>query len=286
MVNVLKGKPVAEKISQQAKLVVDELKSVDCQPTLAIVRIGEEASSISYETAAIKTMNQVGIEVSSVVFSEETAPGKILSTIDDLNEDREIHGILIMQPLPDGLSRNDIALRVDPEKDIDGLTPSNLGKLVENDRTGLWPSTPKAVMELLDYYGIDLVGADVCVIGSSPVVGKPLSILLLNEEATVANCHVKTKNLKNYTQQADIVISATGVAHLVTPEHIKEGAVVIDVGYGHVDGKPCGDVQYDEVMGKASAITPVPGGIGTITTAILAEQVVKAAWSLQVEQKH
>lgn len=285
MVKVLQGKEVADKINRQTKQVVEELKSIHCLPTLAIVRVGADQSSIAYESAAIKAMNQVGIEVSSVVFPEETARGEILSAIDELNEDKSTHGILVMQPLPEGISRNDIAMRIDPEKDIDGLTPSNLGKLVENDLTGLWPSTPKAVMELLEYYEIELVGADVCVIGSSPVVGKPLAILMLNAKATVSNCHAQTKDLKMYTKQADIVISATGAVHLVTPDHIKEGAVVVDVGYGHIDGKPCGDVQYDEVAKKASAITPVPGGIGTITTAVLAEQVVQAAWLLEKEYK-
>lgn len=280
MTKVLSGKEVADKINQQTQQVVEELKLIHHIPALAIVRVGEDPSSIAYETAAIKAMNQVGIEVESIVFPEDAPSEHILSAIDDLNENADTHGILVMQPLPESLSRNEVALRISPDKDIDGLTPSNLGKLVENDQTGLWPSTPKAVMELLAYYEIELAGADVCVIGSSPVVGKPLSILLLNAEATVANCHIKTKDLTQYTRQADIVISATGAPHLVSPEHVREGAVVIDVGYGQVDGKTCGDVQYDAVAEKAAAITPVPGGIGTITTAVLAEQVVKAAWKL------
>lgn len=280
MTKVLSGKEVADKINQQTQQVVEELKLIHHIPALAIVRVGEDPSSIAYETAAIKAMNQVGIEVESIVFPEDAPSEHILSAIDDLNENADTHGILVMQPLPESLSRNEVALRISPDKDIDGLTPSNLGKLVENDQTGLWPSTPKAVMELLAYYEIELAGADVCVIGSSPVVGKPLSILLLNAEATVANCHIKTKDLTQYTRQADIVVSATGAPHLVSPEHVREGAVVIDVGYGQVDGKTCGDVQYDAVAEKAAAITPVPGGIGTITTAVLAEQVVKAAWKL------
>ncbi|WP_080145741.1 bifunctional 5,10-methylenetetrahydrofolate dehydrogenase/5,10-methenyltetrahydrofolate cyclohydrolase [Marinilactibacillus piezotolerans] len=280
MTKVLSGKEVADKINQQTQQVVEELKLIHHIPALAIVRVGEDPSSIAYETAAIKAMNQVGIEVESIVFPEDAPSEHILSAIDDLNENADTHGILVMQPLPESLSRNEVALRISPDKDIDGLTPSNLGKLVENDQTGLWPSTPKAVMELLAYYEIELAGSDVCVIGSSPVVGKPLSILLLNAEATVANCHIKTKDLTQYTRQADIVISATGAPHLVSPEHVREGAVVIDVGYGQVDGKTCGDVQYDAVAEKAAAITPVPGGIGTITTAVLAEQVVKAAWKM------
>lgn len=286
MVKVLKGKAVAEKLNKQTQQVVEDLKSIQCLPALAIVRIGEDSSSIAYESAAIKAMHQVGIEVSSLTFAADSVYEDILSVIDRLNEDKNIHGILVMQPLPEGISRNDIAERINPEKDIDGLTPTNLGKLVENKLSGLWPSTPRAVMELLDYYDIELKGADVCVIGSSPVVGKPLSMLLLNAEATVSNCHVHTKDLKMYTRQADIVISATGAIHLVTPDHIKDGAIVIDVGYGEMDGKIYGDVQYDKVEQKAAAITPVPGGVGTITTAVLAEQVVQAAWTLVTEQKN
>ncbi|GEQ32383.1 bifunctional 5,10-methylenetetrahydrofolate dehydrogenase/5,10-methenyltetrahydrofolate cyclohydrolase [Marinilactibacillus psychrotolerans] len=286
MVKVLQGKPVAEKLNKQTEQVVQDLKSIQCTPALAIVRIGDDDSSIAYESAAIKVMNQVGIEVSSLTFSTDTAHDAIFSAIDELNEDQNIHGILVMQPLPEGISRNEIAERIDPEKDIDGLTPSNLGKLVENNLTGLWPSTPKAVMELLEFYNIELKGADVCVIGSSPIVGKPLTILLLNAKATVSNCHVHTKDLKMYTRKADIVISATGSVHLITPEHIKEEAIVIDVGYGEHDGEICGDVQYDKVEQKAAAITPVPGGVGPITTAVLAEQVVKAAWTFVTERKN
>lgn len=280
MTQVLDGKVVAKSIITQMKQSVEELKKVDCHPTLAIVRVGDDPSSISYENAAIKTMNRAGITTRPIRFEKRTAVEDVLAVIDGLNSDQDVHGILVMQPLPEKFSRNEIAKRIDPEKDIDGLTPENLGRLVENDSSVLLPSTPKAVMELLDYYDIDLVGKDVCVVGSSPVVGKPLTILLLNAKATVSNCHIHTKDIKKYTKQADIVISATGVVGLITAEHVKENGIVIDVGFGYKDGKVLGDVQYDEVQMKTSAITPVPGGVGSITTAILAAQVVKAAWAL------
>lgn len=279
----LSGRPVAQKLLNQAKQTVDDLKKIDCFPTLAIVRVGEEKSSISYENAAIKAMTRVGIEVESVVFEETVTSKKVIQAIIGLNKDKAIHGILVMQPLPASVSRNDIARCIHPKKDIDGLTPENLGRVVENDGNTLVPSTPKAVMALLNHYAIPLEGKDICVIGSSPVVGKPLTLMLLNAEATVSNLHVKTKDTKRYTQQADIVISATGVVELITADHIKEGAVVIDVGFGYKDGKPVGDVKYDEVAAKASAVTPVPGGVGSITTAVLAEQVAQAAWNQSID---
>lgn len=279
MTKELKGKPVAKALLERTGKTIEDLRKIDCHPTLVIVRVGDDPSSISYENAAVKTMNRAGVAVESVVFDKEAQAEEVLSAIKDLNRNANVHGILVMQPLPDSLSRNDIARCLDPSKDIDGLTPENLGRVVENDQTNLAPSTPKAVMALLEFYDIDVEGKDICVIGSSPVVGKPLSIMLLNEEATVANVHVKTKDTKQYTRQADIVISATGVVELVTADYIKEGAVVIDVGFGYKDGKAVGDVKYDEVFEKASAITPVPGGVGSITTAVLAEQVAQAAWN-------
>lgn len=279
MTKELRGKPVAKALLEQTEKTVEDLKKIECYPTLAIVRVGHDESSVSYENAAIRTMQRVGIEVEPVVFEEQTESSQVLQTIESLNQNADIHGILVMQPLPGTLSRNDIARCINPEKDIDGLTPENLGRLVENDPIALFPSTPKAVMALLDYYDIEVEGKDVCVIGSSPVVGKPLTIMLLNQEATVANVHIKTKDVKQYTRRADIVISATGAVELVTADYIKEGAVVVDVGFGYKDGKPVGDVKYDEVFEKASAVTPVPGGVGSITTAILAEQVAQAAWN-------
>ncbi|EXJ24016.1 Methylenetetrahydrofolate dehydrogenase (NADP+) [Alkalibacterium sp. AK22] len=279
MTRELKGKPVAKALLEKAEQTVEDLKKIDCNPTLAIVRVGDDQSSISYENAAIKTMNKAGIRVEPVVFEATAKRSEVMTAIEALNQNSEVHGILVMQPLPDTLSRNDVARCLNPNKDIDGLTPENLGRVVEDDSTTLVPSTPRAVMALLEYYGISVEGKDVCVIGSSPVVGKPLSIMLLNEEATVSNVHIKTKDIRRYTCDADIVISATGAVELVRAEHIKAGAVVIDVGFGYKNGKPVGDIKYDEVFEKAGAVTPVPGGVGSITTAVLAEQVAQAAWN-------
>ena len=278
MTTELKGKPVARQLLDRAAQTVEDLKRIDCFPTIAIVRAGSDKASVSYENAAVKTMERVGIAVESVVFKETVTSDAFMAALRGLNQNKNIHGILVMQPLPGNLSRNDVARCVDPATDIDGLTPENLGLVVENEKKALVPSTPKAVMALLDHYDIALEGKDVCVIGSSPVVGKPLTLMLLNAEATVSNLHIKTKDTKSYTQKADIVISATGVVELLKADDIKDGAVVIDVGFGYKDGKPVGDVKYDEVAAKASAVTPVPGGVGSITTAVLAEQVAQAAW--------
>ncbi|GEK91953.1 bifunctional 5,10-methylenetetrahydrofolate dehydrogenase/5,10-methenyltetrahydrofolate cyclohydrolase [Alkalibacterium kapii] len=274
----LSGKPVAEKLLEQTLKTVEDLKKTDCFPTLAIIRVGNEQSSISYENAAIKTMQRVGIAVESMVFDEAASLETVIQSIRDLNQNKNVHGILVMQPLPETFSRYKVARCVDPTKDIDGITPLNLGLIVAEATHTLVPSTPKAVMALLEYYDISLEGKEVCVIGSSSVVGKPLTLMLLNAEATVSNLHVKTKDIKLYTQKADIVISATGVVELLKAEDIKDDAVVIDVGFGYKDGKPVGDVRYKEVSDKASAVTPVPGGIGVITTAVLAFQVAQASW--------
>ncbi|WP_161878539.1 bifunctional 5,10-methylenetetrahydrofolate dehydrogenase/5,10-methenyltetrahydrofolate cyclohydrolase [Alkalibacterium sp. MB6] len=284
MAKVLKGKPVAQDIIKGTQQTVEDLNKINVFPKLTIVRVGDDPSSISYETAAIKTMNQVGIEVESVVFDSNVEVETVIQAIEELNRDYAVHGILVMQPLPASIDRNDIARHIQPTKDIDGLTPMNLGRVVENDPTTLEPSTPRAVMALLAYYNIGIEGKDICVIGSSPVVGKPLTVMLLNAEATVTNLHIKSKDVKKYTKEADIIISATGATELVTADYIKEGAVVIDVGFGYKDGKPVGDVKYDEVSKKASAITPVPGGVGSITTAILAEQVTQAAWMMRSDE--
>lgn len=274
----LKGRPVAEKLLKHTSQTINDFKKIDCLTTLAIVRVGSEHASVSYENAAIKTMQRVGIAVKSIIFEETIKQEAVIHAIHELNKNEKIHGILVLQPLPETLSRHEVVRSIDPSKDIDGSTPENMGRVVENEKNILAPSTPQAVMALLEYYDISLEGKDVCVIGSSPVVGKPLTLMLLNKEATVSNLHIKTKNTKRYTKKADIVISATGVVELLKAEDIKDGAIVIDVGFGYKEGKPVGDVKYQEVAEKAYAITPVPGGVGVITTAVLASQVAQTSW--------
>ena len=182
----------------------------------------------------------------------------------------------MMQPLPSQISREEVSRYLDPRKDVDALNPINMGMLVEGNPNAFAPSTAQAVIEILDYYDYDLTGAEVSVIGSSPVIGKPVTIMLLNRGATVANMHQLTVDNTLHTKKSDIIVSATGALGLVGPDYVKEGATIIDVGYGFKDGKATGDVRFDEVEPLVSAITPVPGGVGSVTTAVLASQVIKS----------
>lgn len=277
MAKILDGKEVGQAIREQARKDADSLRAKGITPKLAIIRVGENDACISYENSAKKTMDNTHIEAQSFVLKKESTTEDVLETIKQLNDEDSIHGVIIMQPLPDHISRLEISSHVRPEKDVDGINPFNLGRLVEGHTTAMVPSTPQAVLEILDYYDYELEGTDIVVIGSSHVVGKPLSIMLSNRNATVANTHIYTKDNTMYSKNADIVISATGALGLVDESYVKEGAVVIDVGYGFKDGKVSGDVDYEAVYPHVSAITPVPGGVGAVTTSVLAAQVIKAA---------
>lgn len=276
MTKILNGKEVGQALRNHARVEAEKLRAEDIFPKLAILRVGDDEASMSYERSAKKAMKDSSIEVETFVLEETATTEQVLEAIEELNEDPTIHGIIIMQPLPEGLSRHDISNRIDPNKDVDGVHPINLGYLIEGNKKALVPSTPQAVLEILDYYNYDIEGADIVVIGSSAVVGKPLSIMLSNRNATVSNLHIYTKDTKMYTKQADILISATGALGLIDVSHVKEGAIVIDVGYGYKDGKITGDVQFENVRPHASAISPVPGGVGAVTTSVLAAQVIKA----------
>ena len=277
MTQILDGKVVGQAIRKQARLDAEKLREVGVTPKLAILRVGEEEASKSYERNAIRAMKDATIAVETFQLDEMSTTEEVVKMIDQLNHDQAIHGVIIMQPLPDGISRQEISNYLDCKKDVDGINPLNLGFLIEENAAALVPSTPQAVIEMLDYYGLELAGKDVVVIGSSPVVGKPLSIMLGNRHATVSNLHIHTKDVRKYTKQADILISATGALGLVDETYVKKGAVVIDVGYGYQNGKIMGDVQRDVIQEIASAISPVPGGVGAVTTSVLAAQVIKAA---------
>ncbi|WP_028273672.1 bifunctional 5,10-methylenetetrahydrofolate dehydrogenase/5,10-methenyltetrahydrofolate cyclohydrolase [Atopococcus tabaci] len=277
----LRGKDVAKRLRTEAAETIEKLKENNVAPALAIVRVGDDESSVSYEKSATSTMKKAGIDVKAFHYPESITEDEVVKNFQAINGDPAIHGILVMQPLPKHLSRETIASFISPQKDIDGLASANLGELVQESEKGFAPSTPTAVIEMLEHYEIDVKGKDVCIVGSSPVVGKPLGLMLVNRGATVTLCHIYTKDVKKYSQDADIVISATGAVGLITADHVKEGAVVIDVGFGYdEEGKPAGDVRFEEVTQKAGALTPVPGGVGTVTTAVLAKQVAKAAKGL------
>lgn len=274
---IIKGKPVADKISEDLKKEVKSLNEMGIKPKLAIVRVGERADDLAYERGALKRCQNIGIETEVVELDENISQDEFIKAIHKLNEDDKVNGILTFRPLPKHLSEDEIKYEINPKKDIDCFNPINTAKIVENDKTGYPPCTPTAVIEILKHYGINLTGANIVVLGRSMVVGKPLSMLLLNENATVNICHSKTRNLPEIASQADILVAAVGRAKMVKKDYVKDGAIVIDVGVNVDDqGNLCGDVDMEDVLDKVSMITPVPGGVGAVTTSILATNIVKA----------
>lgn len=274
---IIKGKPVADKISGNLKKEVSNLNEMGINPKLAIVRVGARPDDLAYERGALKRCKTIGIETEVVELDENISQDEFIKAIHKLNEDDKVNGILTFRPLPKHLSEDEIKYEISPNKDIDCFNPINTAKIVENDKTGYPPCTPTAVIEILKHYDVDLTGANIVVLGRSMVVGKPLSMLLLNENATVNICHSKTRNLPEIASQADILVAAVGKAKMVKNNYIKDGAIVIDVGVNVDDqGNLCGDVDMEDVIDKVSMITPVPGGVGAVTTSILATNIVKA----------
>lgn len=277
MAVIMCGKEVREHIKNEVNEELLKLNNAGIFPRAGLVRVGDRSDSISYENAAIKLFNQLGVESQSFHFPENITEEEFLKEFDKINNDDNIHGILLLRPLPSHIDEEKISYMINPEKDIDGMSPVNIGKVLSPEKDDFVPITPVSVMRTLEYYGIELEGKNVVVIGHSRVVGRPLSMLLADKNATVTICHVYTKNTPEIAKEADIVISATGVAGLVTTDYIKEGAVVVDVGINYKDGKIVGDVDFENVKEVASYITPVPGGIGAITTTLLAQRIVTAA---------
>lgn len=274
---IIKGKPVADKISKNLIKEVNDLSKEGITPKLAIVRVGARPDDLAYERGALKRCQTIGIETELIELEENITQEEYIKAVHKLNEDEKVNGILTFRPLPKHLNEDIIKYEVDPNKDIDCFNPINISKILENDKSGYPPCTPTAVVEILKYYDVDLSGANIVVLGRSMVVGKPVSMLLLNENATVTICHSRTKNLQEITSNADILVAAVGKANMVKEEYIKDGAIVIDVGINVDDqGNLCGDVDTNNVLDKVSMITPVPGGVGSVTTSILASHVVKA----------
>lgn len=274
---IIKGKPVADKITEDLKKEVKNLNEMGINPKLAIVRVGERPDDLAYERGALKRCQNIGIETEVVELDENISQEEFIKAVHKLNEDDKVNGILTFRPLPKHLSEDEIKYEINPKKDIDCFNPINTAKIVENDKTGYPPCTPTAVIEILKHYDINLTGANIVVLGRSMVVGKPLSMLLLNENATVNICHSKTRNLPEIASQADILVAAVGRAKMVKKNYVKDGAIVIDVGVNVDDqGNLCGDVDMEDVLDKVSMITPVPGGVGAVTTSILATNIVKA----------
>ena len=281
MAKQLLGKEVTDALN--AKLIerANALKEKGVVPTLSIVRVGENPSDLSYEKGATKRAELIGINVQKFVLPEDASKEDLLKLIDEINANDAIHGVLMFRPLPKHLKadQNEICNRLDPKKDVDCMTDlSNAGVFEGRSDLGFAPCTPAACMEILDYYGIDCKGKNAVVIGRSNIVGKPAALLLLAKNATVTICHSRTKNLKEVCAAADILVAAVGREGFVTGDMVKPGAVVIDVGINRgADGKLHGDVNFAEAAEKAAYITPVPGGVGPMTRAMLMLNTVEAA---------
>ena len=279
MANLLKGKDVAQAINLRSKNDVELLKQKGINPTLAILRVGNKESDLSYEKGAIKRANEVGVDVKSIILDENVDYDLFYKTLQDLNNDNSIHGILMLRPLPNYLDNEKARLAIDPQKDVDGCTNGSLSGVFTNTSFGFAPCTAQAAIEILDYYNIDVKGKNVVVIGRSLVVGKPLSMMLLNKNATVTICHTKTIDLPSITSKADIVIAATGQMESLDKKYFSNNQTIIDVGisWNEEKQKLCGDVLFDDVEQIVENITPVPGGVGSVTTSVLINHVVEAA---------
>ena len=278
MGEIIKGKPVGDALSEVLKGECEALVKDGIQPKLAILRVGAKPNDLSYEKGALKKCDTIGIKAEVTELPEGTTQEEYIEALQKLNKDSSVNGILTFRPLPKGIDEEVIKNVIAPEKDVDCFSPMNTAKLMEGDKTGFPPCTPTAVVEILKHYNVPLKGAKVVVLGRSMVVGKPVSMLLLGENATVTICHSKTQDLQKVCADADVLVAGVGRARMVTADYVKEGAVVIDVG---INAKPegggiCGDVDTDDVVGKASMVTPVPAGVGSVTTSILAKHVIKA----------
>lgn len=271
----LRGKKVSDGIKEY---VSKELETLSFVPKLAIVRVGENPDDMSYERGATKKLKSFGLDVASYVFPQDISDEDFKKAFKDINEDDEVTGILLLRPLPRTINEKDIENMIDPKKDLDGISPINIAKVFAGDTSGFSPCTAEAVIEVLKAYDIELTGKRVTVVGRSMVVGKPVSMLLLKENATVTMTHTRTVDLKKTCSDAEIVIAAAGRAKMLNSDYCGQDAVMIDVGINVDDnGKLCGDVDYATLDGKASAATPVPGGVGTVTTAVLAKHLIQAA---------
>ena len=274
---VIDGKNLAKEIRENLKLKCEELKQKGINPKLAVIMVGDDKSSQIYVRNKSKACDEIGIEFEEFLLKEDIKQEELINLINKLNNDKTINGILLQSPIPKHLDINEAFRTITPEKDVDGFNPVNVGKLCLNQDTFV-SCTPYGIMKMFEKYNIELEGKNVVIIGRSNIVGKPLIQCCLNKNATVTVCHSKTKDLKEYTKRADILIVAIGKSKFVTADMVKQGVVVIDVGINRgEDGKLTGDVDFENVSKKASFITPVPGGVGPMTIAMLMNNVIKAS---------
>ena len=278
MAEILKGKEVVAALKEKLIAEVEDLKAKGVTPTLAIVRVGERPDDISYEKGAMTRCKGIGVEVKNFLLPADCTQDDVLKVIKEVNEDSAIHGCLLFRPLPKTMDENFIRNQLDPAKDVDGITDLSMAGTYSCTALGFPPCTPTACMEILEHFGIDLTGKKVCVVGRSLVVGKPAAIMALQRNGTVTICHTKTKDMKAVAREADVIIAAAGKAGVVGDGFFKEGQIVIDVGINFdEEGNMKGDVDFAAAEPVVAAITPVPGGVGTVTTSVLVKHVIEAA---------
>ncbi len=277
MARILSGREVADDLKQDLAQRTKKLKMRGVAPALAVIRIGDNPADVSYEKGALKCCESVGILCRQIHLDAGVSQTELLEVIDSLNEDDQVHGVLLLRPLPKGMDEALVTNRLRPEKDVDCMTDLSLSGLVTGRKVGFLPCTAEAAMACLDHYGIDCRGKRVTVIGRSAVFGKPASLMLIARDATVTVCHTKTKDLPSEAARADIIMVAAGHLRTLTADCVRPGQIVIDIGVNrNEEGRLCGDTAFEEVEPVVDAITPVPGGVGMITTSILAAHVVTA----------
>jgi len=288
MAEILKGADVVSAINERTIAMVESLKKSGITATLAIVRVGERADDISYEKTASKRCETVGVAVKNILLPADVSQGELMQNILELNDDDNVHGVLLFRPLPKHLSDDAVRALLNPEKDIDGITDGSLAGVFTGSDHGFAPCTAKACIEILDHFNIDCKGKRAVVIGRSLVVGKPVAMMLMQKHATVTVCHTRTVDMPAVARNAEILIVAAGQMEGLTKEYFSPGQVVIDVGINWNDqkGKLCGDVLFEDAEPIVAAITPVPGGVGTVTTSVLVSHVARAASILNNHQEY
>jgi methylenetetrahydrofolate dehydrogenase (NADP+)/methenyltetrahydrofolate cyclohydrolase len=281
MANVLLGKNVTDEMKEKMQADIKALNAKGVEPKLAIVRLGEREDDLAYERGALKRCETIGVLSEVFKFPADMAQADLVNEIKKLNNDNKIHGILIFRPLPEQINEEEIKNIINPDKDVDSMSPVNAAKVFEGDESGIYPCTPEAVIELMDHYGIEIKGKRITLIGRSMVVGKPLAIMLIKRHGTVTVCHTRTVELEKTCREAEILIAAAGKAKMVTKDFVSPGQTVIDVGINMDENwKLCGDVNFDEVEPIVDSITPVPRGLGSVTTSVLVRNVIKSAKKL------
>lgn len=278
MATLLKGKEVVDKLNEELLSRSDSLKEKGVTPTLGIVRLGERPDDMAYERGALKRAEKTGVSVKQFVFDADMTQDELIRQIDKINDDSEVHGVLMFRPLPSQIDDEAVRNELAPEKDVDGITDGSMAGVYSGSGQGYPPCTAEACIQILDHYGIDLKGKNVAVIGRSQVIGKPVTMMLIRKNATVTVCHTKTEDMAGICRNKDIIIAAAGHIGTVTEDFLSPGQVVIDVAINFDDeGKMCGDVDFDAAEPIIDAVTPVPGGVGTVTTSMLMKHVIEAA---------